>query len=78
MKIINCWDIQGWDGTHTAYLATKAAADEWLVLNKYDSAYEKEFVIHDSMEEFEQYKNVELRKRALNKLTEEEKRALGF
>lgn len=81
MKIIKCWDIQVWDGgdrhNHKYYVATKEAADEWKFRNKFDEVYEKEFVILDSWDELEEYKNGELRKRALAKLTEEERIVLG-
>ena len=82
MKIIKCWDIQVWDGgdrhNHKYYVATKEAADEWMKNNKYDMIYEHEFVIIDSWDELQDYKNGELRKRALAKLTEEERIVLGL
>jgi hypothetical protein len=82
MKIINCWDIQVWDGgdrhNHKYYVATKEAADAWMEKNTYDAVYEKQFVILDSYEELMDYKNGEARKRALAKLTEEDKIALGL
>ena len=81
MKILKVWDIQVWDGgdrhTHKYYVATKEAADEWIEKNKYDMIYEKEIVILDSWDELQDYKNGELRKRALAKLTEEERIVLG-
>ena len=82
MKIIKCWDIQVWDGgdrhNHKYYVATKEAADEWMAKNKYDMVYEHEFVILDNWDELQDYKNGELRKRALAKLTAEEKVVLGL
>jgi hypothetical protein len=82
MKIIRCWDIQVWDGgdrhNHKYYVATKEAADEWMAKNTYDAVYEKEFVILDSYEELMDYKNGEARKRALAKLSEEDKIVLGL
>ena len=82
MQIIKCWDIQVWDGGdrhyHKYYVATKEAAEEWKAKNEYDLIYEKEFVILDSWEELQDYKNGELRKRALAKLTEEEQVVLGL
>jgi hypothetical protein len=81
MKILKVWDIQVWDGgdrhNHKYYVATKEAADEWIEKNKYDMIYEKEIVILDSWDELQDYKNGELRKRALAKLTEEERIVLG-
>lgn len=82
MKIIKCWDIQVWDGgdrhNHRYYVATKEAADEWMAKHKYDMVYEHEMVILDSWDELQDYKNGELRKRALAKLTAEEKVVLGL
>ncbi len=82
MKIINCWDIQVWDGgdrhNHKYYVATKEAADAWMEKNTYDAVYEKQFIILDSYEELMDYRNGEARKRALAKLTEEDKIALGL
>ena len=82
MKIIKCWDIQVWDGgerhNHRYYVATKEAADEWMLNNKYDMIYEKEMVILDSWDELQAYKDGELRKQALAKLTDAEKVVLGL
>ena len=82
MKIIKCWDIQVWCGgdrhNHKYYVATKEAADAWMEKNKYDMIYEKEMVILDNWDELEEYKNGELRKRALSKLTAEERIVLGL
>ena len=82
MKIVKCWDIQVWDGgdrhNHKYYVATKEAADEWKAKNKFDEIYEKEFVILDNWDELQAYKDGELRKRALAKLTDAEKVVLGL
>ena len=82
MQIIKCWDIQTWDGgdrhNHKYYVATKEAADAWIAKNKYDSVNEREFVILDSLDELTEYESGELRKRALAKLTEAEKKVLGL
>ena len=82
MKIINCWDIEVWDGgerhNHKYYVATKEIADDWKVNHKHDLIYEKQIVILDSYAELMEYRNGEARKRALAKLTEEDKIALGL
>jgi hypothetical protein len=82
MQIIKCWDIQTWDGgdrhNHKYYVATKEAAQAWLANNKYDTVVEREFVILDSLDELTEYENGELRKRALAKLSEAEKKVLGL
>lgn len=82
MKIIKCWDIQVWDGgeryNHKYYVATKEAADEWKSKNKYDLVDEKQIVILDSYAELMDYRSGDAAKRALDKLTEEDKIALGL
>jgi hypothetical protein len=82
MKILKVWDIQVWDGggrhNHKYYVATKQAADAWKADNKFDEIYEKEFVILDSLEELKDYESGQLRKQALAKLTEAEKKVLGL
>jgi len=82
MQIIKCWDIQVWDGgdrhNHRYYVKTKEAADAWMEKNKYDTVYETEFVILDDLSELQAYKDGELRKRALAKLTDAEKVVLGL
>jgi len=82
MQIIKCWDIQVWDGgdrhNHRYYVATQEAAEQWKEKNKYDEIYFKEFVILDDLSEVEAFKNGELRKQALAKLTDAEKVVLGL
>ena len=82
MKIIKCWDIQVWDGgdrcNHKYFVATKEAADAWMAKNKFDSVYEKEFIIFDDLAELDSYRKGELRKRALAKLSEEDIAVLGL
>ena len=82
MKVIKCWDIQVWDGgdrhNHKYYVSTKEAADAWIAEHKYDAIYERELVILDSLTELKDYESGELRKRALAKLTKEEKMILGL
>ena len=82
MQIVKCWDIQAWDGgerhNHRYYVATKEAADEWLKNHPHDAAYQHNMVILDDLNEVEAFKNGELRKRALAKLTDEERIVLGL
>jgi len=82
MQIIKCWDIQTWDGgdrhNHKYYVKTEEDARAWLEKNKYDAIYEREFVILDDLTEVEAFKNGQLRKQALAKLTDAEKVVLGL
>jgi hypothetical protein len=82
MQIIKCWDIQVWDGgertNHKYYVSTEEAALQWKKMHKHDTIYEREFVILESFEEITEYDNGELRRRALAKLTDAERKVLGF
>lgn len=82
MKIIECWDIQVWDGGdrhyHKHYVATKEAADAWKAKHQFDNVSKLRLVIFDNMDELNDYELGEARKRALAKLTAEDKIALGI
>lgn len=82
MQVINCYNIQVWDGgdrhNHRYYVANEEAAKEWVFRNKYDMYFEQEFVILDDLAEVEEYKLHQTRARALAKLNAEEKKALGL
>lgn len=82
MQIIKCWDIQVWDGgdrhNHKYYVSTKEVAQEWAARNKHDTIFEQEFVIMDDLAEVEEYKLHQIRRQALAKLNEQEKKALGL
>lgn len=82
MQVVQCWDIQSWDGgerhNHRYYVASKEVADEWLEKHPHDVAYEHNLVILKDLTEIEEYKNGEMRKRAMAKLTTEERIVLGL
>lgn len=82
MRIIKCWDIQVWDGgdrcNHKYFVFSEEAALEWKKNNRFDSIYEREFIIFDNLEEIKKHASGEARKRALAKLTNEDKFALGI
>lgn len=82
MKTFTAWSIEVWDGGdrhNPRYLVSnKAAADGWKAKNSYDLIVEKNMIIFDSLAEIEDFENGEIKKQALAKLTEVEKRALGF
>ena len=81
MKIVKCWDIQSWDGgdrhNHKFYVASKSEKDAYLKVNTYDIAIEREFVIFDTLSEQASFKNGQIRKEALAKLTDIERKCLG-
>ena len=82
MKVIKLYSIQSWDGgdrhNHKFYLTSKKEADKWHKKNTYDAVREVEIEIFDTLEEWEEWEEGNLRERALSKLTEAERRALGF
>ncbi len=81
MKILTVWDIQVWDGSdrhsHKYYVASKEAADAWMKKNRFDRVTTKDLVVFDNLEDIEHFNLMEVRKKALAKLTEDEKLALG-
>jgi hypothetical protein len=82
MKIIECWDIQVWDGgdrhVHKHYVATEEAADDWIAEHQFDHVSKLQLVIFDNLDEINDYELGKARERALAKLTDKERNALGF
>ena len=82
MQVISCWDVQVWDGgdrcNHKFFVATKEEAEKWIKANTYDSIYERKFEIYDTVEEYLEGTSKETKERALAKLTQIERKALGF
>ena len=81
MQVIKLYSVCVWDGAdhqyHKFYLTSKAEADKYLKNNTYDTVREVEIEIFDTPEEWEEWEQGNLRERALSKLTEAERRALG-
>lgn len=79
-KIIECFEVLRWDGgerqNHLCYMERKEDAD--ALAGKHDAVIKKTFVVHDSVESFKRLESGELKKKALAKLTKEERLALGF
>lgn len=82
MKIIKAWDVQVWDGgggnRHAFYILNEAQADLWKLKNPNDFIQEREFLFFETIEEYQNHQNGVIKKRALQKLTREERVALGF
>lgn len=82
MKTITVYEVHISDGGGGSrrgfYLKTKEAAEEWLARNNWDSFYEKKIVIFDDLEDYEQNSYEGLKKKAMAKLTTEEKELLGL
>ena len=83
MKIITLYQYHEWDGgdrhvSKDICFGTQEEADRFLGGNKYDNFVKRTFTIFDDVEEYEQSKSEELKKTALAKLTDLEKRVLGL
>jgi len=83
MKTITFYQLQQWEyGDHhiskDICFETKKEADIFLGKKKYDRFERRTFTIFDSVNEYEQSKSEEVKKTALAKLTDIEKRALGL
>lgn len=81
-QIIEAWDIQRWDGgggsNHECYIASEEEAALYLANSPHDRYYKKTFIIHETAQQAREFKQGEAKKRALAKLTKEERAALGF
>lgn len=82
MQILTVYDVQEIDGcgnrNHKFYITSKAEADRYVAENKYDAAYEKTIELFDTLDEWQEWNKAELKKRALSKLTAEERASLGY
>jgi hypothetical protein len=81
MKMI-VYSVQIWDGAdrhnHKFYLSSKAEAEKYVAKNTYERFSEVQLEIFDTIEEAEGAQVEKVRERALKKLTDEERRALGL
>jgi hypothetical protein len=82
MRTIEAFDVRIWDGgehhNHSFYLTSKEEADKYIAENKFDLVKPVTFVFFDTMAEASEFSREKLRERALSKLSEEEREALGF
>lgn len=79
-NVITLWDLHIWDGCDRTNYATSFTNQQAATAcaNQYDSVYERKIVIHESPDDYKQWKSGEVRRRALSKLSEEERVALGL
>lgn len=81
MKTIKVWDIQVYDGgdrcNHAFYVSTQEEAEKWKKKNKFDTIWDHELEIYDTVEEYLEGKSEKTRERALAKLIPIERKALG-
>lgn len=82
MQVIDYWAISVWDGgerhNHTYNFSSKMDADQYIRDHKYDLADNRQLIIIDSYDEFKEFVNGEARRKALSKLSNEEKVILGI
>lgn len=84
MQVMNVWDYQVWDGgsyqNHKAYFDATTVSDQDAknLAGKYDSMDAKEIIVYSSIQEYQDELNGVVKKRALAKLTIEERKALGY
>jgi hypothetical protein len=82
MITLKLYDIQVWDGgsshNHKHYTTDLVAAACWQTVHEHDFIIEKTMVIAESIKELFDLDSGEVKRRALAKLTEAEKIALGL
>lgn len=82
MQIIECWNIQDWDGgerhNHVFYITSEEEKEAYLAKNKHSLAFKQTLVVFDTLEEREANTTAKLRESALAKLTPLERKALGL
>ena len=82
MITLTVYDIQVWDGRdrhiHKHYTTDPEATKAWLNKNPHDFIQKKTMIIAESTEELFDMDSGEVKRRALAKLTEAEKIALGL
>jgi len=82
MQLLEVYSIDVWDGGdrhyHRFYVRTEEEAQRWLDENQYDSFHKKTLVIYDTLEDYKENSVEALKKKALAKLTPEEKYTLGL
>lgn len=82
MKSITVWQVDLWDGggrhNFGFYLSSIEEATKYQEIDEFALVHKKEMVIFDTIEERNEYNSGIAKKRALQKLTPEERIALGF
>lgn len=79
-KLIECFDVQLWDGgdltNHECYMMNENAAKR--VAGQHGSVIKKTFIIFDDDQDYRDFKDGEVKRQALEKLTDIEIAALGI
>lgn len=79
-KVIECFEVQDWDGgerhNHSYYIESEP--DPMMIKQSHAICIRRKFVIHETVDDLQLWKSGDLKKKALEKLTPEERAALGF
>lgn len=79
-KVITVYELQRWDGgdrtNHYAYLTSEEEANKMKGTGDYVG--KRDFVIHDTKQDVLDFKNGEVKRKALAKLTPEEIKAVRY
>lgn len=78
LELYKLGDTDGYRETWWHYTTSKEAADWWNAKSAYHRIEKDIFTVHESLEEFQDFVSGESRRRALAKLTPEDKKALGL
>lgn len=80
IQIIKMFDVHVWDGGERQNYAASFSSEEEAkkFASKHDYISPKEIIVFDNVEEAKDFKNGAVKKQALAKLTDAERKALGF
>lgn len=78
LEIYKLGDTDGYTDKWRYYTTSKEAADWWDAQSAYHRIQKETFTVHESLEELQDFVSGEAKRRALAKLTPEEKKALGL
>lgn len=79
-RLIECYDVQLWDGgdrhNHHCYMMDEGSAHK--IAGTHGQVYKKQIIVHDTEQDYRDFKNGEVKRKALAKLTDVEIAALGI
>lgn len=79
-KLIECYDVQQWDGgdrtTHVGYIVNESDAKD--IAGMHGHTHKVKIIIHDNKQDFKDFRDGEVKRQALAKLTDLEIAALGI
>lgn len=79
-RLIECFDVQQWDGgdrtIHAGYIVNESDAKD--IAGQHGYVHKVKIIIHDNKQDFKDFKEGEVKRKALAKLTDIEIAALGI